>query len=101
MNLVIVLGEIVSDVIFKFVYDKYEKLDELGGFYSCFESLEKYKHISIACCNLKLNNESIVSIYGYDSIADYMLRKLKLGDSVILEGRVNTNGRIEIKELIC
>ena len=50
MNIVIISGEIVSGIEFKFIYDRYG---------------EKSKYTSIASCHVKLNNESIIQIYGY------------------------------------
>ncbi len=93
MNLVIIVGEIISEVNFRFIYDVCNKKNKY-----CKDSgeVDKYKHISIGCCNLKLNNGSIISIYGYDNIADLMIRKLNIGDLIMIEGRIDSNGKVEI-----
>lgn len=43
---------------------------------------EKYNHTSIAKCKIKLKNESILDIYGYDEVADYMYRYIKENDNI-------------------
>lgn len=43
MNECIISGEILEDIKFEFIYDS--------------------KHISIAMCNVKLNNNSVLKIY--------------------------------------
>ena len=84
MNIVTISGEIVTKVNFKFIYNRYGN---------------KNKHISVAKCMLKLDNESIVTIYGYDNIADYMYRKLNKGENIFFEGWIDYDGLIEIKSV--
>lgn len=67
MNIVVVSGKVITKIEFKFIYDRYGN---------------KNKHTSVAKCMLKLDNGSIVQIYGYDNIADYMYRKLSKGENI-------------------
>lgn len=39
---------------------------------------------------LKLDNESIVQICGYDNMADFIYRNLQIGYSVICEGYLDS-----------
>lgn len=85
MNIVVISGEIVSEIEFKFIYDRYG---------------EKSKYTSIASCHVKLNNESIIQIYGYDDMADFMYRFLKNGDTVVCSGVLHEDGYVYI-DYIC
>ncbi len=89
MNLVILYGIVVTNVDFKFIYDR---------FYCDGDNTEKYNHISVASCKLKLLNESIITIYGYDDAADFMLRNLNINGGIYIEGNLDNEGKIEIKE---
>ena len=82
MNVVVITGKIVSDVDFKFIYNK-EK---------------KEKHTSIAMCKLVLDNGSIVDIYGYDEVADYLY--MNNNKYIFVEGIIDSNMMIEIKYII-
>ena len=48
------------------------------------------KNISIAKTNLKLKNGNIITIKGYDEMADWMIQNIKKEDKVILQGKINT-----------
>ena len=86
MDLVIVFGKIVSNVEFKFIYNRYS-------------SRELKDKTSIAICRIELLNKSIVKVYGYDKIADYMYRKLKVNGNMLIEGKLDSLGNIEINHL--
>ena len=58
---------------------------------------EKYKHTSIAKCKIRLENDSIIEVYGYDNIADYMYRYLKENKSVLIEGKIDSNMKVKIE----
>ncbi len=78
MNIVIISGKIVSEVDFNFIYNKNKK----------------EKHTSIAMCKLKLDDDSIIDVYGYDEVADYLYRKTE--GYVWIEGILNSNMMVEI-----
>ena len=100
MNLVIVVGTVVTEVEFKFIYDRYkevvinEKNARNKNDYS-----DKYNHTSIAKCNIKLFNNSITKIYGYDEIADFMYRNLACNDCILIEGKLDSNMEVKIELL--
>lgn len=87
MNNVFLIGKVISDIEYKFIYDRFKNV--------CYD--EKYKHIAIARCYIKLQNSSIIEIYGYDEIADKIYRKLKIEDNIFFEGYLDSNGKIEIE----
>lgn len=90
MNIVIISGTVVTEVDFKFIYDRYVT-DK--------ENAERYKHISVAKFKAKLLNGSVVEVYGYDNIADFMIRKCNKLDKVCIEGRLDSKGKVEIFSL--
>lgn len=85
MNLVIVYGKIISIIDFKFIYKRYK-------------CEEKYKHISIAKSKIKLLNNSIVEIYCFDEIADFIYRNLREDDFVLIEGKLDSEMKIECRK---
>ena len=91
MNKVIIYGEIVSRVDFKFIYDRFKNDNKQD---------EKYNYTSDAKSKIKLLNESIVEIYGYDKMADYMYRNLKENSIILIIGRLDNDGRVETHEII-
>ena len=84
MNIVVISGDVITKVDFKFIYDKYGN---------------KNKHTSIARCMLKIDNASIVQICGYDNIADFMYRNLQIGDRIICDGYLDSEGIICVEEI--
>ena len=89
MNVVVIYGKIVSKIEFKFIYDRYKNTNKKENYIE-----NKYKHTSIAKCMLKLQNDSVIEIYGYDSIADYMYKYLKENESVLVEGKIDSDMNI-------
>ena len=92
MNMVIICGKIISKMEFKFIYDRYKNNEEKKN-----KNDEIYKHISIARCKIKLSNNSILEIYGYDNIADYMYRYLNENDNTLIKGKLDDNMKINIE----
>ena len=77
MNLCILMGKIITDIEFKFIINS--------------------KNKSIAYFDMKLLNKSIVRIKAYNEMADYIYRKLKIDQYIIIEGRIKEDGSIECK----
>ena len=77
MNLVFIMGKIKEKVTFKF----------------CIHS----KIISIARTKIELDNHSIVSIKGYNDIADRMYQRIQVGDKVIVKGMLDSNMEIIVQ----
>ena len=81
MNIVIISGEIISEIDFNFIYNQKRK--------------ENYT--SIAICKLKLENDSAIEIYGYDDIADYLYREEN--KKVYIEGELDNNMMVKINNI--
>ncbi len=79
MNLVFIIGKIVSDIKFDFVLNS--------------------KKISIISFELELNNKSIARVKGFDEVADFCYSKLIVEDIVNIFGILNSNGEIIIQEI--
>ena len=60
---------------------------------------ETYSHTSIAKCKMRLINGSIVNVYGYDNVADYMYRNWKEKSWINIIGKLDRCGNIEISEI--
>lgn len=103
MNIVIILGKIVSEIDFKFIYNRYtEKNNKVIRNIKRGEKNSSKKElknkISIATCKVELLNKSIVKIYGYDDIADYIYRNLKIYKYILIEGKIDSKKGIEVKK---
>jgi len=79
MNLVFVIGKIISDVNFKFTY--------------------KSDKNAVALFICKLNNDSLLKVKAFDNNADYCYANLKKGDFVIIEGSINSKFIISVKNI--
>jgi len=86
MNICFLIGKIISDVEFDFV------IDNNKGF--------KNRKISVIKFKLKLLDENVVNIIGYNNVADFCYQKLNIGENVLIEGFINNAGKIEIKNII-
>ena len=80
MNICIVYGKIVSEIEFKFI-------------------INVKKHYSIAIFQIELNNKSIVTVKGYNEIADWCYRNLILENYCIIEGYIDSKSEIIIKNI--
>ena len=93
MNIVVICGKIISEVEFNFIYDRYREVSSEKE----KSSLEMYMHTSVAKCKMKLSNNSVIEIQGYDEVADFMYRHLKEKDVVWLEGALGGNSNVVVK----
>ena len=57
------------------------------------------KNISKAVFYLKLKNDSIIKIKAYNEIADFCFSKLKKGNSIILEGTIDSRYDVTVREI--
>lgn len=85
MNIVILYGKIIDNIDFEFIYNKYSKNSKIKN----KTSIVKFK--------MELENGSMVKVYGYDEIADFIYKKLQKNNSVLIEGSLDSNGDIECK----
>lgn len=69
MNKVFLIGKIISDIEFDFIYGNLTEL-------------------SIAKLELELNSKSKIICIGYNEIADDIYRNKKKEDTIILEGKI-------------
>ena len=76
MNICFLYGKIISDIDFKFIMNNKNKT-------------------SISVYKIQLNNKSIVIVKGYNEIANYCYRNLKIGDNIYIQGRLNNMMEIE------
>lgn len=79
MNECFVIGKIVSDISFKFVFDS--------------------KNISVALFKVELSNSSIIKIKGYNEFADYCYSQLSKGEVVTIYGYLNEKMELIIKSI--
>ena len=68
MNICFLLGKVVDDIEFKFIYNS--------------------KNVSISMFKLMLSNKSIVECEAYDEIADYIYRNIKRDNLIFIEGSI-------------
>ena len=76
MNKVFLIGKVKEKVDFKFYM--------------------KSKKISVAKTKVILANKSIVTIKGYDYMAEYMYQNIKENNVIFIEGKLNKNMEIEV-----
>lgn len=79
MNICFLMGKIISEINFKFM---------IQG-----------KNKSIAIFQIEVENKTIITVKGYDEIADYCYEQLKKTDYVIIQSLLNSKGEIEIIEI--
>ena len=79
MNLCFLYGKIVSNIDFKFMINS--------------------KNISKAVFYLKLKNDSIIKIKAYNEIADFCFSKLEKGNSIIIEGTIDSRYDVTVREI--
>ena len=80
MNTCFLVGKIKSDIDFKFI-------------------VNNKKYYSISIFKIELNNKSIITVKGYNEIADFCYRRLLENDYINLYGEINSKGEIEILEI--
>mgnify|MGYP004518744971 FL=1 len=69
MNKCVISGKVLEEIKFDFIYNS-------------------KKHVSIAKCPIKLNNDSVLNVFGLDDEADYMYRHIKAGDIIVCYGKI-------------
>lgn len=53
-----------------------------------FDFLYMKRNISIAYFYIELRNKSIIKVFAYDDIADYIYQNLSINQEVIIEGKI-------------
>ena len=60
---------------------------------------DKYRHASIAKFEMRLLNNSVLRVYGYDEVADFLYRNCKENDTVVIYGMLDSNMAVEVISL--
>ena len=78
MNICFFIGKIISEIEYRFIVDN-------------------KKYYSISIFQIELNNKSIITVKGYNEIADFCYRKLNRYDNILIKGNIkNINNEFEI-----
>ena len=77
MNKFYALGKILEEPKFDFLYN------------SAMTSITRF--------NFKLNNKSVIEAFGYDDIADYIIRELNKNDIIMIEGKLRNYNKIKVE----
>lgn len=79
MNEIFIIGKVASKVEYKFI-------------------VNSKKYFSKAEIEIERNKETF-KVIGYNNIADYCYRKLKINDQVFIYGKIETGMRINVKSI--
>ena len=79
MNLCILQGKIISKIEYKFIINS--------------------KNKAITYFKMELLDKNIIKVKAYNILADKCYRILSTGNEICIEGILETNGEIEIKEI--
>ena len=71
MNICFLVGKIISDINYKFI-------------------LNDKKNTAIAIFKLKVNENCILTVKGYNNLADLCYRNLSINNYIILQGELNS-----------
>ena len=71
MNVVFLIGELIKEIEYKFMLEK--------------------KKTEKAILNLKLLDKTEIKVEGYNEIADFCLRNLKIKDIALIYGKIEEN----------
>ena len=78
MNICFILGKVISEVEFKFIYNS--------------------KDVSISIFKIMLKNKSTIECMAYNDVADYIYRNVEVDDMLLIEGKIH-NDSIEILKM--
>lgn len=78
MNICFLKGKIVNDIEFNFILNSY--------------------NISVVIFKIELENKNIITMKGYNEIADYCYRNLSKNSVIAIYGELTTKGEINIIE---
>ena len=79
MNLCFLKGKIISEIEFNFIINT--------------------KNISIATFEIELLNKSKIKVKAYNELADFCYKKLKQKDIIFIQGYLDSNMHIIVKEV--
>lgn len=73
------MGKIISEIEFKFIINS--------------------KNKSIVYFDMELLTKSIIRVKAYNEKADYIYRNLKIGQTIIIEGKISNDGSVECENI--
>ena len=56
------------------------------------------KHISVVKVQLRLEDKQVINLHGYNEMADWIYRKVRQGEQVLIQGKLRNN-YIEIEKI--
>ena len=80
MNICFLIGKIISNIDFKFI-------------------LNSKKYYSISIFQIELNNKSIITVKGYNKIADICYSRLRENNIILIQGYLNSKVEVNIEEI--
>ena len=80
MNICFLIGKIISDIEFKFIVDN-------------------TSYYAIAIFQIELNNKSIITVKGYNKIADICYSRLRENNIILIQGYLNSKVEVNIEEI--
>ena len=80
MNICFLMGKIVSDINFKFI-------------------IHDRKNTSIAIFEVQLDNKSIITVIGYNELADFCYSRLKKNDNIALQGYLSSEINVILENI--
>ena len=80
MNKCFFIGKIISDIDFKFIVDS-------------------KKYYSISIFKIELNNKSIITVKGYNEVADICYKSLTKNDFIALYGKLDSKMEIALQNI--
>lgn len=85
LNIVFLSGQVVNDIDLKFIYNRGKKT--LGR-----------SNISVSVIELELKNRQVIILHAYDDIADFVYRRVKKEDIILIKGSIRDRF-VKIEEL--
>lgn len=80
MNEIFLIGKVITEVEFKFIINA--------------------KNISIAKFSLETTDKQIVKIEAYNEQADFVFRRLRKEDNIIINGYITTKGTVILRNTV-
>ena len=81
MNICFLVGKIISEIKFDFVI-----------------SNKKTNKISRIEFYIKVKNSSVIKVISYNELADKCFKELEKEEIIIIQGKLNTLGEVELEE---
>lgn len=80
MNICFFIGKIITDIEFKFI-------------------VNNRKYYAISLFQIELNNKSVITVKGYNEIADFCYKNLIKNNCITLYGELDSKMEIVLKDI--